>query len=1117
MARIDKVFLLSIVVIVSVITLFGMRGISPAQVQDQPVLQITSPADGSVVNYGQRLAVSVLARPESLFRAIQVVGEDIGTSHALTTPPFDFALNIPNTVIGPRRITVKGFTDDNDVVRTSITVNIESPVALNTLDVSPARLHFAFVGETTNLTVIGRFSDGNDLAIRRSSRISYTSNDPGVATVNDEGVVTAIRSGATNIVVQYEQSAFDVPVAVSEAIRGDLNGDSRVDQDDASFLGLHMKMGSIVVVPGDARDLNHDGIIDQNDVDELHTICPNFPCPPPAPPPPPNPDQPTITSVSPSSVVYGSTPSQVITITGSNFAVGAIINVGGELMGTTAAGTTATAANPFIFVNSTTLKFWWPNTSLPAGLYGVTVNNPSGYAATLGRSFTITGPPPSINSLSPPNVTYGTTASQAVVLFGSGFMPGATITVGSMSGTVVAGASASAATRFVYVNSSRLAFYWPNTSLPPGSYDVQVMNPVAAGGLSATRTGGFTVIPPQPTVTGLSHPSLIYDVSASQSVTIFGTTFVPGAVITVGGMTGATVPGSIATATMPFVYVSGSQLRFYWNKTALVPGSYAVQVTNPPAAGGLSASLAGGLTVTSPQPTITSLDVNSVTYGITPSRPITVFGDNFVVGARITVGSLSGETVAGTTASVATPFVYVNKNRLSFYWPNTALPPEPHDVQVTNTAVSGGLSATVADAFTVTPPQPTVTSVNPTPVTHGISPGTSITIDGAGFIVGATVTVGSLTGNTVAGTTATTTVPFVHVSSTRLRFYWPNTALGPGVYAVRVTNPAEAGGLGTVLADGFTVTAPQPTVTSVSPTPVTYGISPSTSITVYGSNFIVGATIAVGSLSGTTVAGTIATSSTRFVHVSSTQVKFYWPNTALLPGVYAIQIANPTSAGGLSASLNAALTVAAPQPTVTAVVPSPVTYGVTPSLSITISGSHFIPGSQITVGTVTGTTVSGSVATSIARFVWVNSSTVRFWWPNMSLPPGAHDVTVTNPGVAGGLSGTLSRGFSVAAPAPTITSVSPTPVAFGATSRAITIFGSNFVPGATITVGSLSGATVTGSTATATVRFVYVNGGTLRFWWPGTSLPARPYDVQVTNPAAAGGGTVSLVGGLVVQ
>lgn len=670
----------------------------------------------------------------------------------------------------------------------------------------------------------------------------------------------------------------------------------------------------------------------------------------------------------------------------------------------------ATNLPPGATFDSTSRIFSWTPGLTQAGVYSVTFTVSDGsftasevVQITVNEGLVVT-------SSSPNSVTYGITSSRSITILGSGFALGARITVGSLSGATVSGSTASATSPFVFTNSGQVKFYWSNTSLPPGTYDVQVTNP---DGTSGTLPGGFRVDAPQPTITSVSQPSLTYDVSPSQSVTIFGTNFVLGATITVGSVSGTTVQGFNATAATPFVYVNSAQVKFYWNKTTLPPDSYAVQVTNPPAAGALSAALAGGFTVTSPQPTVTSLDINAVTYGITPSRPITIFGDNFVVGARITVGSISGETVAGTTASAATPFVFVNRSRVSFYWPNTALPPGPHDVQVTNTLVSGGLSATLADAFTVNSLQPAVTSLTPNRVTYGITPGMSVTVS--------------------------------------------------------------------------------------------------------GSNFIVGARITIGSISGDTVAGTVATATTRFVYSSAGTLRFYWPNTSLAPGVYAIQVTNPPSAGGLSTTLNAGFTVAAPQPTVTSVVPSPVTYGVTPSLSITISGSQFVLGAQITIGTLTGITVAGSVATSSTRFVWVSNSTLRFWWPNTALPPGAHDVTVTNPGVAGGLSGTLAGGFSVSAPQPTITSVSPTPVTFGSTSRAITIFGSNFVPGATITVGSLTGTTVAGSTATATVRFVYVNSGTLRFWWPSTALATDSYTVNVTNPTAAGSGMVSLVGGFVVQ
>jgi CTP:molybdopterin cytidylyltransferase MocA len=320
------------------------------------------------------------------------------------------------------------------------------------------------------------------------------------------------------------------------------------------------------------------------------------------------------------------------------------------------------------------------------------------------------------------------------------------------------------------------------------------------------------------------------------------------------------------------------------------------------------------------------------------------------------------------------------------------------------------------------------------------------------------------------------------------------------------------------LVNGFTVVTPQPTVTNVTANSVTYGVTSNQQVTIYGTNFVLGSTITVGSLSGTTVSGSQATAGVPYVYVTSGQLKLWWPNTSLAPGAYTVTVTNPTAAGGLSASLSNGFTVVAPQPTISVVTASSVTYGVTASSQVTISGTNFVLGSTITVGSLSGATVSGSNATAGVPYVLISSGQVRFWWPNTALAPGAYTVTVTNPTAAGGLSASLSNGFTVVAPQPTITSVTMSPVTYGVTtSRSITIFGTNFVLGSTITVGSLSGTTVSGSNATVSVPYVFATSGQVKFWWPNTSLPVDLYDVTVTNPASAGGLSTTLTDGFDVQ
>jgi hypothetical protein len=828
----------------------------------------------------------------------------------------------------------------------------------------------------------------------------------------------------------------------------------------------------------------------------------------------------SISSVIPSSRQYGVDASNQVTINGLNFTVGGTVSIG-PFSGTTVAGSSATAGNPFVFVTSSILKVYVTSTQFPAGVYDVYVANTDACSGntTMVGGFTMSAPQPTVTSVSTPSVTYGVTASNSMTINGTNFVLGAGLTVGSYSGTVVAGSSATAANPFVFVTSTRLAYYWNNTSLPPGPHSVSVTNPSDAGGLAATLADALVVISPQPEVTSVSISPVTYGVTASRSVTINGTNFLLGSVITVGNLTGATVAGSAATSGVPFVFVTSNQVRFWWPFTSLAPGSYHIRVTNPTPSGGLFGELTNGFVVDGAVPSLSFVSPTPVTYGVTGDSSVTVYGTNFVLGATITVGTLTGQTVTGSTATSGVRFVYVTNSQLKFFWGNTSLPPGSYTVQVENPIESGGGSVSLVNGFEVTSPQPTVTNLSPATVAYGITSSASVTVYGSNFVLGSRITIGPLTGVTVSGSTATAGVPFVYTTSGQLKFYWGNTALPPAVYSVQVENPAAAGGLSATLASAFTVTAPQPTVSLVSPSPQTYGVSSSASITINGTNFVVGSTVTVGTLSGATVAGSTATSGVPFVLATNSQIKFYWANQSLAPGSYAVTVANPTPAGGLSVTVANSFVVTAPQPVVDPSSVYSAAWGVLSDRAINVYGSGFVVGATLTVGSLSGQVVAGNSATSGVQFVLLTSGRLQFWWSNTSMPVGSYTVSVMNPAAAGGLSASAPNTFIVAAPQPLIFApITPSPVTYGVTtSRAVTVNGTNFALGSTVTVGSLTGQTVTGSAATAGVPFVFVTGGRVSFWWNTTSLPVGTYDVVVTNPVAGGGLTTTLVGGFVVQ
>lgn len=118
----------------------------------------------------------------------------------------------------------------------------------------------------------GTFSDNSTGDLTASTNITYASNNPAVATVNSAGIVTASGAGNTSIVVFYSGVAQQiVSVSVPNSVRGDLNGDGRVDTVDLNILDSYLNTPANG--PNDARDLNHDGVINALDARILTTLC----------------------------------------------------------------------------------------------------------------------------------------------------------------------------------------------------------------------------------------------------------------------------------------------------------------------------------------------------------------------------------------------------------------------------------------------------------------------------------------------------------------------------------------------------------------------------------------------------------------------------------------------------------------------------------------------------------------------------------------------------------------------------------------------------------------------------------------------------------------------------
>jgi hypothetical protein len=243
---------------------------------DSPIT-ITSPITGAKVSPGQTIAIQVSVGAGTSFTAVQVVGKDIGFAPPLSAPPYSFSLTIPSNVIGLETLTALGITSpENGIFSPDVVIDSETLANATALYLNISQISFQRSGQQMPLNVTGTFDDGSSLNITKSSLISYNSADSTVAIVDANGLVTAAGSGKTTVNVMYGKVSAQVQVLVPNSMRGDLNGDGRVDKDDLNI--ILAARNTRATGPHDARDLNGDGVINALDARILVTLCTSQGC-----------------------------------------------------------------------------------------------------------------------------------------------------------------------------------------------------------------------------------------------------------------------------------------------------------------------------------------------------------------------------------------------------------------------------------------------------------------------------------------------------------------------------------------------------------------------------------------------------------------------------------------------------------------------------------------------------------------------------------------------------------------------------------------------------------------------------------------------------------------------
>jgi hypothetical protein len=219
--------------------------------QSQPQLQISAPANNTIVAPGQTLSFSVTSPAGLAFNLVGVLGEyPFGFSDQATSVPAQISYTIPPVLACRRyRFTAAGTTTLGQTYESAaIFIDIERPDAPLSLESDISSLIFKNIGERHRLRLIATFADGTSLEVSESTYISFSSSNTNIATVDQHGSVTAVASGTAYITAIYtignNKTQIVVPVTM-----GSSNGTGITS---SGTFSLNVTPGQQTIIPGNS-------------------------------------------------------------------------------------------------------------------------------------------------------------------------------------------------------------------------------------------------------------------------------------------------------------------------------------------------------------------------------------------------------------------------------------------------------------------------------------------------------------------------------------------------------------------------------------------------------------------------------------------------------------------------------------------------------------------------------------------------------------------------------------------------------------------------------------------------------------------------------------------------
>ena len=643
-------------------------------------------------------------------------------------------------------------------------------------------------------------------------------------------------------------------------------------------------------------------------------------------------------------------------------------------------------------------------------------------------------PVPSITSLSPSSVTAGA-AAQTLTINGTNFLSSSTVTYNS---------AAHAAT---FVSSAQLTISLSaSDQATAGSFAVAVTNPPPGGGPS--NSANFLVSTAATTIGSLV---MIATPAAGGPATGAWTVAVAAVDSTGKGISDLAVTLNTTAGTIS----PGQGLT---DSTGTLMASVSPPASNSGQAVAVSAS-GGGRTAVVNIAFVSSSDSASSTVSSMSSRR---------------KASESLESLSSEETTLATPFLYGTSAATA-----ASNPFSDPNLCYSNAELSTTVTATCQSVYDQNAVQQSVPNIAKT-VCSAVS-----LAAGVGSCLGTTAIVAScLAGGTGVGLAICAgTVQYVGVLgpecvgflADELATHLTNNSAAASSIDVMTFDPTSANPVDIV---GLICDVVTGIGSGTGSSGVEVTINPVNADILTGANFQFGAT--VSSSADTAVTWSVNGGVAGFGSISTSGL--YTAPSALPSPDYPITV-TATSMADQTARANAIVTIAA-APTLSSIAPNSAPVG-SSSLTLSLSGSNFVADS---VANFNGSPLA-------TTFVDTNDLTAVLPAADL-LNAGVFPVTVSDPDTAGAVSGAVDFTVTASAgnPVPTISSLSPSSLAVGATPQNLTINGTGFLSNSTVTY---KGITHAPTFVTATQLTIALTSADL--------ATAGSFPIVVTNPLPGGG------------